>query len=60
MTAGRAIADMWLDQATFVAPYRAGQLRGQDKLWTERVLGTSMNGLYYGHRLLDGKTVIPP
>jgi hypothetical protein len=52
-TAGRAIAAMWLSEPTFVKPYREGHLRGQDKLWTERLLGTSMEGLYYGYRLLD-------
>ena len=26
-------------------------MRGADKLWTERLLGTSLEGLYYGHRL---------
>lgn len=55
MTAGKAIAEMWLKDTSFVAPYRAGHLRGQDKLWTERLLGTSMEGLYYGHRLLGDK-----
>jgi hypothetical protein len=53
LTAGRAIAAMWLADTSFVAPYRQGHLRGRDKLWTERLLGTSLEGLYYGHLLLD-------
>jgi hypothetical protein len=51
LAAGQAIAAMWEAETTFVAPYRAGRLRGSDKLWTERLLGTSLEGLYYGHRL---------
>jgi hypothetical protein len=51
LAAGKAIADMWRDDQVFVASYRAGHLRGPDKLWTERLLGTSLEGLYYGHRL---------
>ena len=49
-SAGVAIADMWLNDATFVQPYRAGKLRGPDKLWTERLLATSLEGLLYGYR----------
>jgi hypothetical protein len=48
LAAGRAIADLWLNDTLFVGPYRRGMLRGIDKLWTERLLGTSMEGLYYG------------
>jgi hypothetical protein len=51
LQAGTAIAEMWFKDPLFVAPYRAGRIRGPDKLWTERLLGTSMEGLYYGHRL---------
>jgi hypothetical protein len=51
LVAGTAIATMWRDDTTFVGPYRMGHLRGPDKLWTERLLGTSLEGLYYGHRL---------
>ncbi|HEY6562279.1 MAG TPA: hypothetical protein VI072_33655 [Polyangiaceae bacterium] len=46
-----AIADMWLSDATFVTPYRSGKLRGPDKLWTERLLATSLEGLLYGYRM---------
>jgi hypothetical protein len=49
--AGKAIATMWRDDVQFVGPYRMGHVRGTDKLWTERLLGTSLEGLYYGHRL---------
>jgi hypothetical protein len=49
--AGTAIAEMWYADPSFVVPYRAGHTRGPDKLWTERLLGTSFEGLYYGHRL---------
>jgi hypothetical protein len=51
LAAGTAMANMWLNDTLFVGPYRAGHLRGIDKLWTERLLGTSLEGLYYGHRL---------
>jgi hypothetical protein len=51
LAAGKAIAELWYRDPTFVAPYRAGRTRGPDKLWTERLLGTSLEGLYYGHRL---------
>jgi hypothetical protein len=51
LAAGTAIAQMWRDDTLFVGPYRMGHLRGPDKLWTERLLGTSLEGLYYGHRL---------
>jgi hypothetical protein len=51
LAAGEAIAEMWLRDELFVGPYRAGHLRGPDALWTERLLGTSLEGLYYGHLL---------
>jgi len=47
----RAIADYWLDDKVIVASYRQGTLRGLDRLWTERLLGTALEGLYYGHLL---------
>jgi hypothetical protein len=49
--AAKAIAEMWNSDRLFVLPYREGHLRGTDKLWTERLLGTSLEGLIYGHRL---------
>lgn len=52
--AGRAVAELWFGDRLFVAPYLAGHVRGRDKLWTERLLGTSLEGLYYGH-LLTGE-----
>jgi hypothetical protein len=55
LAAGSAIADMWLAEPTFVAPYRSGQVRGPDKLWTERLLAVSLEGLYYGHRLTGSR-----
>jgi hypothetical protein len=51
LAAGKAIAAMWLADTAFVGPYRVGHLRAADHLWTERLLGTSLEGLYYGHRL---------
>ncbi len=51
LAAGRRIADLWYNDIYFVGPYSAGKTRGPDKLWTERLLGTSMEGLYYGARL---------
>ena len=53
--AGTAIADMWATDPFFAVPYRAGHIRGPDRLWTERLLGTSLEGLYYGHRLTGDK-----
>lgn len=52
----KAIADLWRDDTLFVGPYRGGKLRGPDKLWTERLLGTSLEGLLYGHRLTGDAT----
>lgn len=51
LASGKAIADMWHDDKPFVAPYRQGRLGGRERLWTERLLGTSLEGLYYGHAL---------
>jgi hypothetical protein len=51
LDAGTAIADLWYADPIFVLPYRAGHTRGSDRIWTERLLGTSFEGLYYGHRL---------
>lgn len=51
LTSGRAIAEMWHNDRPFVAPYREGRLPGRDRIWTERLLGTSLEGLYYGHAL---------
>lgn len=51
LAAGRAIAELWYHEPLFVAPYRAGHIRGPDKQWTERLLATSLEGLYYGYRL---------
>jgi hypothetical protein len=51
LAAGKAMASMWLNDPTFVIPYRQGKLRGPDKLWTERLLAASLEGLLYGHRL---------
>lgn len=51
LTSGRAIAELWYNDRSFVGPYRQGRLPGKDKLWTERLLGTSLEGLIYGHAL---------
>jgi hypothetical protein len=50
-----AIADMWDTEEEFVVPYRAGGIISAEKLWTERLLGTSMEGLYYGFLATDNK-----
>lgn len=55
LAAGTAIADLWLQDPLFAGPYRRGSVRGVDKLWTERLLGTSIEGLFYGHRLTGKK-----
>jgi hypothetical protein len=54
LASATAVADMWLADPTFVTPYRAGKLRGPDKLWTERLLATSLEGLLYGFQLTGG------
>lgn len=48
LDAGRAMADMWNDDPLFVQTYRAGTMRGPDKLWTERLLAASIEGGVYG------------
>ena len=58
LAAGKAIAQMWRDDTLFVGPYRMGHLRGPDKLWTERLLGTSLEALYYGQRLTGDTTYL--
>lgn len=50
LEAGRAMADMWEREPYFVLPYRAGHVRGPTRLWTERLLAFSLEGLIYGHR----------
>jgi hypothetical protein len=52
-TAGVAIAEMFVGEQFFVAPYRAGHLRGIDKLWTERQLSYTLEALTYGFLLTD-------
>lgn len=54
LAAGQAIADHWLNDPVFVLPYAAGHIRGPDRLWTERHLSASLEGLYYGY-LLTGE-----
>jgi len=51
-SAGQAIADLWLNDQDFVAPYRQGHI---GNFWTERLLATSMEGLIDGFELLDDK-----
>lgn len=51
LQAGQAVAQMWQSDPLFAMPYEEGHVRGPDKLWTERLLATSLEGLYYGHRL---------
>ena len=58
LAAGNAIAERFLADQEFVAPYREGHARGPDKLWTERLLAVSLEALYYGHRL-TGDAVLP-
>ncbi len=54
----QAIGELWLNDQLFVGPYRQGHVRGVDKLWTERLLGTSLEGLLYGHRLKGDLTYL--
>ncbi len=51
LEAGKAIAELWMRDDYVANPYRAGHLRGPDKLWTERQLSAAIEGLYYGHLL---------
>jgi hypothetical protein len=51
LSAVTAMARMWQADPLFVQPYAAGRLRGPDKLWTERLLATSLEGLVYGYRV---------
>jgi len=51
LEAGRNMARMWRDEPLFMVPYREGHARGADKLWTERLLGTGLEGLVYGFLL---------
>jgi hypothetical protein len=53
-----AIADLWNTDPYVIGPYRLGHLRGVDKLWTERLLGTGLEGLFYGFRLTGNKTYL--
>jgi hypothetical protein len=53
-----AVADMWTTDQDTITPYRQGTLRGPEKLWTERLLGTSMEGLYYGFRASNDKAYL--
>jgi hypothetical protein len=51
LAAGTAIAERFLADQDFVGSYRAGHIAAPDRLWTERLLGVSLEALYYGHRL---------
>jgi hypothetical protein len=50
--AGKAIADVWLEDKFFAKPYRNGSARGSDKLWTERLLAVDLEAMIYGYYLL--------
>ena len=51
----QAIAAMWEAERYFVADYRKGTVRAVGKVWTERLLGTSLEGLFYGFRVTNDK-----
>lgn len=51
LAAGTAIADLWSSDPDFVTPYAAGRIRNVDALWTERLLGVSLEGLVFGYQL---------
>ncbi|MBI4508374.1 MAG: hypothetical protein HY698_01980 [Deltaproteobacteria bacterium] len=55
LEAARAVARMWEAEPFFVDHYRKGKTRGHDKLWTERLLGASLEGLWYGFRFTGNK-----
>lgn len=44
LLAGTAIAELWYAEPFVALPYRAGRIRGPDRLWTERLLGTTFEG----------------
>jgi len=44
----KAIGDLWAGDLYFSKPYQTGKIRGRDKLWTERLLGTALEGCFYG------------
>ena len=50
LAAVHAIGDLWKNDSFMIGPYRKGVIRGVDKLWTERLLGTGLEGLYYAYR----------
>ncbi len=58
LEAGKAIAELWLRDPFVITQYRAGHLRGPDKLWTERQFATGLEGLYYGHLLTGERTYL--
>ncbi len=49
--AGTAIAELFLNDEDFVAPYRAGYIGDLESLWTERLLAVSIEALTYGYQL---------
>ncbi|MBL7494944.1 hypothetical protein I6A84_19400 [Frankia sp. CNm7] len=53
--AGEAIADLWLNDTDFVGPYADGHIESPDALWTERLLGVSLEGLVFGFLLTDDR-----
>ncbi|HET7710591.1 MAG TPA: hypothetical protein VFL80_01540 [Thermoanaerobaculia bacterium] len=58
LASGRAMAEMWKNEPLTIGPYRQGHLRGPDRLWTERLLGTGLEGLYYGFLFTDDKAYL--
>jgi hypothetical protein len=53
-----AMAKMWEVEPYFVASYRAGSIRGATAVWTERLLGTSLEGLFYGFQATGDKALL--
>ena len=58
LEASRNMAHMWRDEPLFMVPYREKQAGASGKLWTERLLGTGLEGLVYGF-LLTGEAESP-
>jgi hypothetical protein len=48
LAALKAIGEMWAGDLYFSKPYQDGKIRNWDKLWTERLLGTALEGTIYG------------
>ncbi|MBK7658571.1 MAG: hypothetical protein IPJ28_05210 [Betaproteobacteria bacterium] len=56
LAAGTNMAIMWNADTEFVSNYRIGRIGAFDRLWTERLLSTSLEGLTYGFAITGNAT----